>query len=79
MELRNTPYLRYVNALLNWEYKTAEVGARKQTWNSVSLGLVSLELGHVLFRSHEWTLARSQVLARERVPLEREHVLFRSP
>ena len=40
--------------------------------------MVSLELEHVLFRSHEWTIARSPVLARERVPLGLVHVQFRS-
>jgi len=35
--------------------------------------------GTCCLRSHEWTLARSQVLARERVPLELEHVLCRRP
>jgi hypothetical protein len=42
------------------ECKAAEVGAREQP---------CLEYTHVLLRSRKWAPARSQVLARERVPL----------
>ena len=38
-----------------------------------------LECKHVRLRSHKWTLARSPVLARERVPLVVRHVLLRRP
>ena len=42
------------------ECKAAEVGASERPY---------LECKHVRLRSHKWTLARSPVLARERVPL----------
>ena len=47
------------------ECKAAEVDAREQP---------SLEYTDVLYRSRKWTIARSSVLARERVPLGLEHV-----
>ena len=51
------------------ECKAAKVGASEQP---------CLEYTHVLFRSHEWAPARSQVLARERVALGLRHVPLRS-
>ena len=47
------------------ECKAAEVDAREQP---------SLEYTDVLYRSRKWAIARSSVLARERVPLGLEHV-----
>ena len=56
---------------LDWSVMTCTTQPKRGTCplSSTCTRTGALGTGHVLLRSHEWALARSQVLARERVPL----------